>query len=219
MEPLDFLNKIFYNDSDFKSHVNNMDNMIKFMKQYDAEEFPFIKTNKDYIGFSNGVLNIITGKFTNIPEQTLVVNKFIDKEFTYSTDTPLIDSILDYQITPEVRDFIYMCIGRLFKLQDNYGFMLYLMGEPGCGKSVILDIVCECFNEVGAISSSFEEKFGLSFLYNKDLVVCDDLPKNISKQYHLGEYRCYGVAIGFQIILIKVKLQEDFLQQILKKYH
>lgn len=180
LEPMDFLNKVFYGVPEFKSNVNNMDNLIKFMKQYDDEDFPFIEYNKDYIGFSNGILNIKTCEFFE-NEENVTVYKYIDQEFNYSTDTPLFDLVLNYQFEPDVRDFIYGCLGRMFGIRDNYGFMLYLLGEPGCGKSLILDILCECFNNIGSIGNSFEEKFGLSFLYDRDIIVCDDLPKNISK--------------------------------------
>jgi phage/plasmid-associated DNA primase len=180
-EPLDFLNEIFLDDKTFMSHVNNMDNMVKFMKQTNNSNFPFIEYDKDYLGFSNGVLNKVTCEFTEIANVT--VKKYFDQEFNYTTDTPLMDSILDYQFNPETRDFIYACLGRLFGIRDTLGFMLYLLGEPGCGKSLIIDIMCECFDNIGAIGSTFEEKFGLSFLYNKDVVVCDDLPKNISKLF------------------------------------
>lgn len=181
LEPMKFLNEVFLGDVEFRSNVNNMDNIIKFMKQYNDPDFPFLEYSKDHIGFSNGVLNVITCEFDDTPDDSIVCAKYIDQEFTYSTDTPLFDSILKYQFDDSVIDFIYMCLGRMFGIRDNYGFMLYLLGEPGCGKSVILDILCECFNNVGAIGSTFEEKFGLSFLYDKDIVVCDDLPKNISK--------------------------------------
>jgi hypothetical protein len=184
MEPMDFLNDVFYGDDDFKSHVQNMDNLVKFMKQYDDPDFPFMKFDEQHIGFRNGILNKGTVEFTNendIVSNEIVVKKYIDQDFLYSVDTPLLDSVLDYQFTPEVRDFIYMCLGRMFGIHDDYGFMLYLLGEPGCGKSLIIDVLCECFSKVGSINSTFEEKFGLSFLYDKDIIVSDDLPKNISK--------------------------------------
>ena len=180
LEPMDFLNTVFYGIPEFKSNVNNMDNLIKFMKQYDDEDFPFLQYDKDYIGFSNGILNIKTCEFIE-DEESITVYKYIDKEFKYSMDTPLFDIVLNYQFEPDVRDFIYACLGRMFGIRDNYGFMLYLLGEPGCGKSLVLDILCECFNNIGSISSTFEEKFGLSFLYDKDIIVSDDLPKNISQ--------------------------------------
>jgi len=180
-EPMDFLNDIFYGDKNFIKNVNNMDNMIKFMKQFDHYDFPFIEFNKDYIGFNNGLLNIVTCEFT--PEQdytdTFLAYKFIDKEFTFSTDTPLFDTVFDFQFESEVKNFIYSCLGRLFGIRDDLGFMLYLLGESGTGKSVVLEVMSECFNNIGAISNSFESKFGLSYLYDKDLIVCDDLPKDI----------------------------------------
>jgi len=181
-DPKKFLNEIFIHEDTFRSSINNMDNLIKFMKQYDTEEFPFLQYNEDYIGFSNGIFNIITCEFTkeNNIQKDIIVKKYIDQEFNYSIETPLFDSVLKYQFTDEIIDFVYMCLGRLFRIRDNWGFMLYLLGEPGCGKSVILDIMCECFNNIGSIGETFEKKFGLSFLYDKDLIVCDDLPRNIS---------------------------------------
>ncbi len=183
LEAIDFLNEVFLDDQDFLSNVNNMDNMIKFIKQINNTSFPFLEYDENYIGFSNGVLNKTTCEFTENPISGLVVKKFFDYQFTYTTETPLLDSVLEYQFDKDVTNFIYACLGRLFGIRDNFGFMLYLLGEPGCGKSLIIDIMCECFNNIGAIGSSFEEKFGLSFLYNKDLIVCDDLPKNISKLF------------------------------------
>ena len=179
--PMDFLNEVFYSDDDFVSNVNNMDNLIKFMKQYDYEGFEFLQYNKDYIGFSNGVLEKTTCEFTDIPSKDLVVSKYFDHEFKYSLETPLMDKVLDYQFSEKVRDFIYMSLGRCFGIRDNFGYMLYLLGESGCGKSVIIGVLSECFNNIGSIGNTFEEKFGLSFLYDKDLIVCDDLPKHISK--------------------------------------
>lgn len=180
MEPMDFLNHIFLGDADFRSNVNNMDNMIKFMKQYDDTEFPFIKYDEEYIGFKNGIYNYIECEFTHEDDIgfSVVVKKYIDCEFTGSMETPLIDKVLDFQFEAEVRDFLYTCVGRMFKIRDNFEFFVFLLGEPGCGKSVILDAIAACFTNVGVFSKTFEPKYGLSYLYNKDIVVCDDLPDN-----------------------------------------
>ena len=180
LEPMDFLNEIFLGDLDFKSNVNNMDNMIKFMKQYNDPDFPFLEYDKEYIGFKNGIYNYVDCEFTHENDNlsNVVVKKYIDQEFTGTMDTPLLDKVLDYQFDPEVRDFLYTCIGRMFKIRDNFEFFIFLLGEPGCGKSVILDAISACFSDVGVFSKTFEPKYGLSYLYNKDIVVCDDLPEN-----------------------------------------
>jgi hypothetical protein len=182
MSAKDFINMVFLDDTVFGSNVNNMDNLIKFMKNIDHTAFGFLKVNQEYLGFSNGVLNTRTLEFTqeSLVPKDVVARKYFNQEFTGDTCTPLMDKILDYQFTPEVRDFIYTCLGRMFEIRDNYGFM-YLQGEPGCGKSVVLDVISECFNNVGAISSTFEQKFGLGYLYDKDIVICDDIPEDIGK--------------------------------------
>jgi phage/plasmid-associated DNA primase len=206
-EPQKYLNEIFIRNKEFKSHVNNMEHLIKFMKSYDDENFKFLEVNKDYLGFRNGVLNIVTCEFTEIGPKDMIVRKYFDKEFTGKTETPLMDKILDYQFASEVRDFIYMSLGRCFGIRDNLGYMLYLLGESGCGKSVIINIMTECFNKIGAIGSSYEETFGLSFLYNKDIVVCDDLPKHISK---LFPQQTFQVCVTGGTLPIAVKGGEGF---------
>ena len=178
----DFINKVFLDDDVFLSNVNNIDNLVKFMKKINHTEFGFLEVNQEYLGFSNGILDTRTLEFKKDPSDSgLIVRKYFDQEFTENTATPLMDMILDYQFTPEVREFIYACLGRMFEIRDDYGFMLYLQGEPGCGKSVILDVMSACFENIGAISSTFEQKFGLSYLYDKDLVICDDIPEDIGK--------------------------------------
>jgi phage/plasmid-associated DNA primase len=183
MNAEDFINKVFLGDDTFLNNVNNMDNLVKFMKKINHPEFGFLEVNQEYLGFTNGILNTRTLEFTNesLVPGDLIVRKYFNQEFTGNTCTPLMDKILDYQFTPIVRDFIYTCLGRMFEIRDNYGFMLYLQGEPGCGKSVVLDVISECFNNVGAISSTFEQKFGLGYLYDKDIVICDDIPEDIGK--------------------------------------
>ena len=179
----EFINEVFIGDNQFYSLPNNIDNLEKFIKRYDHHDFYFLEYNNNYIGFSNGVLNIITLEFINQEDvdKNLVVRKYINNDFNYSMETPLMDSVLDFQFNNEVRDFIYACLGRMFNIRDNLGFMLYLLGEAGCGKSLIIDVLCECFNNVGSINESYEVKYGLASLYEKDIIVCDDLPKNISQ--------------------------------------
>lgn len=201
-KPMDFINRVFFGDNDFKSAPNNMDNMTKFLRQTDDPSFPFIEYDKDWLGFQNGALNTVTCAFTESPPFRMVVRKYFDQEFTKGTDTPLMDSVLDYQFSPDVRDFMYMIAGRMFGIRDNLAFMLFLLGEPGTGKSTFLDVVCAFFNDVGAIGDTYETKFGLSFLYDKDIVVCDDLPKNISTIFPSSTFQsCVSggkVAVAFK---------------------
>lgn len=183
-----FLNEYFGGDREFERNPNNIDNLIKFLKDYDNPKFPFIRPDKRYIGFRNGVLD--TERVEFIKEEdcdgTIVVKKYLDVEYSGETETPLFDSILDYQLSErkdaeEIKKFVYFCLGRLFGIRDKYDFTLYLMGEAGCGKSLVIDVMKQFFRDIGAVSSTFEKTFGLAYLYKKDIIVCDDLPKDFSK--------------------------------------
>jgi phage/plasmid-associated DNA primase len=186
----EFIREKFKNNRMFKKLPNNMDNLLKFMKNCDYSKFPMIYPSKKYIGFSNGVLDIENVTFIqekDVPDE-MIVKKYLNVPFSGETETPLFDSIILYQLKnkseeeiKEIMDFVYFCMGRLFGIRDKYDFTLYLMGESGCGKSLIIDIMKNFFRDIGAISSTFEKTFGLSYLYNKDLIVCDDLPKDFSK--------------------------------------
>lgn len=226
LEPMDFLNKVFIHEPLFISNVNNMDNMIKFMKMYDNISFPFLNVNKKCIGFSNGVFNTETCQFTDgisDQENGNCVMKYIDIYFDQGNfETPLMDSVLNYQFnkhilediydseedacetSPEqdVSEFIYSFLGRMFGIRDNFQCMLYLLGESGTGKSVILEVLKACFNNIGSIGDTFEEKFGLGYLYDKDIIVADDLPKNIGKVFPQQMFQtcvsCSNVSVSIK---------------------
>jgi hypothetical protein len=188
MEPKKFLNTIFGGDKEFERHHNNMDNLIKFIKDFDNPQFSFIEANKRYLGFNNGVLDTQTGEFIQEHhcDSSHMTKQYLDIPFSGETDTPLFDSIFDFQLEDnpqkqEIKEFVYFCLGRLFGIRDKYDFTMYLMGEAGCGKSLVIDVMKQFFRDIGAVSSTFEKTFGLAYLYEKDLIVCDDLPKDFSK--------------------------------------
>lgn len=182
MSPKEFLNQYFLDDPEFCCNINNLDNLIKFMKDYNHSSFPFLVIDIDYIGFSNGILNITNLEFyEDYNGSDIVVKKYFDQRFEHSMETPLLDKVFDFQFDSEVRDFIYACLGRIFKIQDNFGFMLYLLGEAGLGKSVIINVIKHCCANVGVLNESYEIKYGISYFADKDVILCDDLPKNIDK--------------------------------------
>ena len=128
MNPNSFLNKIFKGNSELSS---NRDKLLKFIKEYDDQSFPFIKYNTDYIGFKNGIYNIIICEFIDIKcvnDDSITVKKYIDKNFIYSKETPLLDKVLDCQ-----------------------------------------------FADVARIPKHFDTVYGYNNLYQKDIVVCDNL--------------------------------------------
>ncbi len=189
MDAKEFLNDVFLDDERFSDNPNNIDKLEKFLKDYGSSRFPFLKPDQNILGFRNGVLDITTCEFTTVASGTikkdLIARKFFDVDLNIDDlSTPLFDQIVGYQFpnNPDVSEFLLMCIGRLFfrvQERDNWGFMVYLLGEAGTGKSTIMDIISAMFDRIGSIASGYEEKFGLEGLYNMDLVLIDDVPKNI----------------------------------------
>lgn len=184
----EFVSDILEGDKDFERNPKNMGLFMTFLKEFKSKDFPFLNPNKRYLGFKNGMLDTETCIF--IPEEkcdgSIVVKKYLDIEFSGETETPLFDSIFDYQLTTEsdredIKRFVYFSLGRLFGIRDKYDFTLFLMGEAGCGKSLVIDVMKMFFRDIGGVSSTFEKTFGLAYLYKKDIIVCDDLPREFSK--------------------------------------
>jgi phage/plasmid-associated DNA primase len=60
---------------------------------------------------------------------------------------------------------------------------MYIRGDSGTGKSTILQLVSAMFpsGSTGAISSTYESKFGLEGLHEKRLILIPDVPEKMSK--------------------------------------
>ncbi len=183
----DYLNEIFKDDDRFSDNPNNIDKLEKYMRDYDASKFPFLETNPNTLGFSDGVLMIDTCDFIAAKDvaDEIVVRKHFPQPFSDKA-TPLFDSIMEYQEFPwDVVDMLKSSIGRLFfKVgeKDNWQYMPYLLGEAGTGKSTIMNIVKRMFTNLGAVGK-IEDKYLLGGLYDKDLVLIDDVPRNIKNAF------------------------------------
>ncbi|KAJ3036742.1 hypothetical protein HK097_003747 [Rhizophlyctis rosea] len=165
-----------------------MDDVCKVLTQNRFTGFDFVKKDRHYFGFSNGILHLPTGKFTPAEEikDEFCAHRYFDQPYTGATDTPLMDSLLQYQFPDAdarmvgVIRFLYMMIGRTVLVRDNWQVMLYLQGESMTGKSVVVKICQHILSHFGTIADGFDIKHGLSDLFDKDLVTWDDLSKQIA---------------------------------------
>ena len=194
-DPKQFLNAILRNDVTYKLfNPAKQNDILNFIKTMDWPGFEFIDLNYDMIGFSNGIYDLSTATFTATEDITInvQVRKYIDMPFEILKDTPLLDSYFNFQFEdPAVVEFIYFMIGRLMtRLNDKFDFMVLLYGEGGSGKSLLLNLVKYCFgsDQVGIISNSLQETFGLSELASKQMIACDDMPHNIAKVLQRSDF-------------------------------
>lgn len=180
----DFLNDIFMDDPLFTMQCNIKihQELIHFIKNIGNPCFPFIEINYDYIGFKNGVYDLKNAIFVESPQENIQVRTMLPIDYKI-TETPLLDKYLKYQFDNDTIDFIYFAIGRMLtKIDDRFDFMVYLYGESGSGKSLLMNLIKYAFSssQIGLLSNSHQEKFGLSEFAKKQILCCDDM-NNLAK--------------------------------------
>jgi len=131
-------------------------------------------------------------------------------------DTPLWNMLIDTQLALHNKKTntidrslcltFEMLVGRLFYPvgeYDNFQVCPMLIGDANTGKSSIIEIVQAMFpkSQVGCITSSMEEKFGLMAFMNKRVVFAPDLPWNIHKLLSAADFQSMvtGEVISFAI--------------------
>ncbi|DAZ94611.1 TPA: hypothetical protein N0F65_005374 [Lagenidium giganteum] len=137
----------------------------------------------NYIGFSNEVYDLSTASYINATDvpKGIQNRKYINQKFDI-IETPLFDKYFSFQFTEEEdREFIYFLIGRCLTVLDD-NFMLMIHGQGGSGKSLLANIIKFAIgqDQIGLLSNSMQEKFGLSEFAMKQIVCCDDMPHNIA---------------------------------------
>lgn len=141
--------------------------LMVLMYKMNNKRFPFVTQNKRYIGFSNGILDIISGELVEIGKD-IIPRHYIDQPFQVDDlNTPLFDKIVRYQLeNDDVYNYMFAFIGRLFYNVgqfDNFDIIPFIVGSTGTGKSTIMHIISSMFapNSVGSINSTHEIIFGL----------------------------------------------------------
>eukprot|EP00798_Chlamydomonas_sp_ICE-L_P008376 gene8376-biopygen6869 len=174
-----------------RMHPTRVDSCVKYLQKLKQEEsMPQYVVDKDLLSFSNGVLCLSEMLFVPYDGDTSsvmgkVARHHVDCDYTASTDTPIIDKILETNFDDEVASMFYAMVGRLFfevGKHDDWQVMPYMIGVGGTGKSVLLNTITSCFAEdaVGNLSSKREEVFGSANIFDKEVVVGCDMPAEMS---------------------------------------
>eukprot|EP00798_Chlamydomonas_sp_ICE-L_P015064 gene15064-biopygen24116 len=174
-----------------RMHPSRGKSCVEYMRFLTEEEsMPQYTVDKDLLSFSNGVLRLSDMRFVPYDGDTSsvmgkVARHHVDCDYTASTDTPIIDKILETNFDGEVASMFYAMVGRLFfevGKHDDWQVMPYMIGVGGTGKSVLLNTITSCFAEdaVGNLSSKREEVFGSANIFDKEVVVGCDMPAEMS---------------------------------------
>ena len=187
-----FINHVLGRNDEYLANIRLHDDLMTYLRKYNSEDsLPLMKSDRNLLSFSNGVLCLSTQKFhlyaVPLPDYIVgrVARHHIPCLYTGSTDTPLMDRILRHQFEEgDGRiEQLFAMIGRTFfkiRERDSWDVMAMLLGERKTGKSTILAIIAAMFNpaSVGEIE---DNRFGLQKTYNKELVLIRDAPAKISK--------------------------------------
>lgn len=164
---------------------------------------PILKWNNDLIGFRNGILCLSTNEFIAFGSEKAeelrhqVCRHYIDEVLDLDNlETSAFDTIFEYQFKgmtddedkeydlDELRTWTLALFGRLFfdvGQRDDLEITPVIYGVAGSGKSSIGEMVQAFFpkSRIGSIGASFEAKFGLEGLLNKDVILSMETPQNI----------------------------------------
>lgn len=184
-----FLEEIFEENVIFNSSTTMFSNCMLYLEKRNEKDLPNIEKDLNWIAFKNGSLEINTCEFTENKNLNIGIcaRQFINLNLDIGNlETPLFDNLVMYQLQDHILyEYLLFFIGRLFfkvKERDNYQIMFFLKGLPNTGKSTILNIIKAMFDKSSSavLSANQEQIFGLSGMYDKELIVISDVPKNIS---------------------------------------
>jgi phage/plasmid-associated DNA primase len=184
----EYLNRIFEKDKIFHANVKVRRDLIEYLTEYNPTDIKNFVPDRDLLSFRNGVLSLSTGRLFPHDDASLagrIARRHLDLDWTGSTETPLLDQVLSFQFSPEVAEVLCALLGRcLFQVNqlDGWQVMPYLVGVGGTGKSMLLKIVKELFEEgaVGNLKGTREAVFGLANLADKEVVMGTDMPQKLS---------------------------------------
>lgn len=200
----EFLTTHLANNAQLKAFPRRFNDLLVYMARVDDTGFPFIKRDRTYIGFRNGMLNLVSGKleyYGNLPFG-VSPRHYIDQVCLFDDlDTPLFDRIFRYQLetddpdsSTDVYTYLLGLIGRLFYPVgefDSFDVMPFVVGDTNTGKSTLVDIVAAMFapGSVGVVDSSHETIFGLQSMHEKELIVSPEIPDNMAQQLASDKFK------------------------------
>ena len=187
----EYINRTLANETCFILGNANLDKLEKWFESVTHPFFPLRTASEmrsDWISFRTTTFN--TSTVTLHPYSELKEAPFTDH--FYDTEvlqteraTPLWDKLIKTQLSDSMYDTFEILLGRLqFPVgrYDNWQVMPFMQGDAGTGKGTVIQVLraMKPRGKVGAITSNTERGFGLSALFNKELIVVPDLPTNFA---------------------------------------
>jgi hypothetical protein len=207
----DFITSTLRNNRILTTQPRRFNDLMMFMNNVDNDDFPFVKRDKRYIGFTNGLLDIVEGELVenDVLEHGVIPRHYINQCCDLQADaTPLLDKILCNQLgSDQIYTYMLAFIGRLFYdvgQFDSFDIIPFIIGDTNTGKSTLVDIICAMFspNSVGVLDSSHETIFGLQSKYNKELIVAPEISDKMAQQLASDMFK---KMVGGELVNLPIK--------------
>lgn len=161
------------------------------------DAIPHVTVDKHLIGFTNGVWNIKTLKFSESTDS--FCRRFYEVPFQ-EQPTPTWDYLVGYQLPdPSTAEVFNGLLGRLFfevKEMDHWEIFLCIYGPGGTGKSTLIDTIESMFTseKVGTIDKDSSSDFSLEGMDTKECVLIPDAYENLPDR--LDKKKLCGMVSG-----------------------
>ena len=194
----EFLNATLNVDPTYNGRPALQRELIEYLSNYNPPQMRDVVFDRGLLSFADGVIVASMDRpewqfvpygsdaFGSAVPSDTVARHHIDLPFAPpSTPTPLFDSVVGMQFSPEVSHTMWIMLGRLmFPLgtHDNWQVIPWLVGTAGTGKSLVQDVVAAAFAKatIGALTGNQEQTFGLDGKYNCHVLLGRDLPYKMS---------------------------------------
>lgn len=216
----DYLNQL-YTDKDhhtyyaYRKSAKTHKNLVEYLTCYNDKEIPRITRNHKWFSFNNGVLDVEEMKFMtfdDLIDTTETSGVYIQKDFNPELldknydeiEVPYFDKLVKHHINEDMVYYLLLAfIGRLFfKVgeKDNWQCMPFIRGKANTGKSTFFLIIMAIFNPACIGKNGKETTFGLQNLFDKLVVINEDIDHNISKYLPASDFQSMvsgeNMAIG-----------------------
>ena len=194
----DFLNRTLDNEPLYHDKPAYQKELLEYLANYNPASLRDIEFDRCMLSFADGVVvasdqepearfvPYASAEGHAQAEEGKVARHHIAQLYApLGTPTPLFDSVLERQFSPEVAETLMVLLGRLHfpvGTHDNWQVMPWLVGTAGTGKSVVQDVVSAMFSasSTGTLTGNQEQTFGLDGKYNCHVLLGRDLPRKMS---------------------------------------
>lgn len=201
------------------SNIKALQNHL--IKAYEID-IPPITSDKSIFSFQNGVYNCREERFVSYSDQVAmrdVIDKWVacnhfdlafnqawlEEDDPMKIATPTLDKCMDTQRWSEdVKRWFLVMTGRLLyktKELDDWQVVLFLKGNAGTGKSLLLEFIRTIYNpdDVAYIQNNVESKFGLSDTAGKYVAICDDIKKDFKMDQSDFQNAVSGITLSMPV--------------------